>query len=46
MVFAGARSVCGGWVGVCVCGVAGEAVVEDAGVRAPANTTHSLSHHR
>ena len=30
-VGAGARSVCGVWVEPCACGVAGEAVVEDAG---------------
>ena len=28
---AGARSVCGAWVGACACGVAGAVVVEDAG---------------
>ena len=30
-VSAGARSVCGVWVGACACGVAGEAVMEDTG---------------
>ena len=29
--FAGARSVCGVWVGACACGMGGEAAVEDAG---------------
>ena len=46
---AGTRSVCGAWVGACACGVASEALVEDAGevgVDTTRTRTHPQTTHR